>query len=342
VNVTVKVVEFQATKSRETGLSAFFRSTASQLGQAIDGAGEITTADLTFPPSTSAGLTVFLDRIFHSDGAIEMVLQALVDENKAYILSRPRVMVVVGGSHSVIATNSKIPYSNTVVVGSTVRQVTAFRDTGVTMDVQVPKVIDDDNDWYSNQDTYIQLVLSASVTKEGQRRTIALDDQLAGSSNADNLIQVPEMVTRRINTTVWVQNGQVLSIGGLYSNTGSKSQTSLPWLTQTEDVVLGVADRVLPVSSVGSPISSTLGSNSRQEDKRELIFLIKAEVWYPDPALSLAEEFATSDEEQKKRKPTELITDVIKEITDLPKGVADELSGDTRGKGIESDLKELK
>ena len=98
VNVAVKIVEFQTTTGVETGLSAYFkqRNTPRPYGRVSSGNGAITSADITFPNTTNAGLTVFLDKITTHYGDIEMVLQALVDQNRAYILSRPKVMVLVG------------------------------------------------------------------------------------------------------------------------------------------------------------------------------------------------------------------------------------------------------
>lgn len=123
VVVHVKIIEFQATKGVETGLSAFFKKlprtgpfgSVSTSGNAID------SADLTFPSSTAAGLSVFLDRISMNSGDIEVVLQALADDNKATILFRPRAMVMVGKDlpPSHITTSQMIPYETTQVVGNT-------------------------------------------------------------------------------------------------------------------------------------------------------------------------------------------------------------------------------
>ena len=84
------MVEFQTEKNVETGFSAFFsrRNKERLYGRVTSGNGAIRTADLTFPTDSGnrlEGLTVFLDNISTNYGDIEMVLQALVDENRAYI-----------------------------------------------------------------------------------------------------------------------------------------------------------------------------------------------------------------------------------------------------------------
>lgn len=283
VIVSVKIIEFQITKGVETGLSAFFLRTAKALpfGQVS----ALNMADLTFPTSSAAGITVFLDRIGIKEGQFEFILQALVDENRAFILSKPRAMVMVGETTpTIIQTTQQIPYENTVVVGSTAVQVTAFEDTGVTLEIMVPEIIDDDGDWTTRDDTYVRLDIKASVKEEGQRIVVALDDQLAGGSNfslARNAISVPEFISRRIDTHVWVRNGQVLMLGGLYRNSETKSNSTLPWLTQGENAVFGAVNRVVPGNIKARPLTSTLGSRSRSEGRRELVFMIKSEIWWP-------------------------------------------------------------
>lgn len=288
VIVSVKIIEFQATKGVETGFSAYFKRTVKHLpfGQVSS----INTADLTFPTGTAAGLTVFLDKITFNEGALELVIQALVDENKAFILSKPRAMVMVGEARpTVIQTTQQIPYENTVVVGSTAVQVTAFEDTGVSLEISVPEITDDDGNWNTRNDSYIRLDVKASVREEGQRIVVALDDQLAGGgafSEARNAITVPEFISRSIDTHVWVGDGQVLMLGGLYSNRESRSITTVPWLPKADDVISGAFDQVVGGGFAAAPLSTTLGNRDMRESRRELVFLIKSEVWRPSFTLS--------------------------------------------------------
>lgn len=288
VVVSVKIIEFQTTKGVETGLSAYFAKVAraQPFGQVSTSGSLINSADLTFPTSTAAGISVFLNRISLNEGEIEILLQALVDENRAFILSRPHAMIVVGEKiATIIKTTQEIPYESTVVVGNTAVQVTKFEPTGVTLQITVPDIIDDDGDWNTRDDTYVQLDVKASVQEEGQRIVIALDDQLAGgvdnNNRAQNLITVPEFISRSIATHVWVRVGQVLMLGGLYRNTESRNISTLPWLTQAEDMAVGFVENVVSGTLAASPLSATVGSRKTQEGRRELVFLIKAEAWRP-------------------------------------------------------------
>jgi len=323
VVVSVKIIEFQATKGVETGLSAFFSRLPSpapfgEVDQNDEGVG---TVDLTFPTSTAAGITVFLDRISIGDAELEVVLQALVDENRAFILSRPHAMVMVGeGEPTIIRTAGQIPYESTRVVGSTTIQITEFQDTGVTMSLRAPEVIDDDGNWETVDDTYIRLDVSAAVKEEGQRIVIALDDQLATTAESftegENAISVPEFISRSLTTHVWVREGQVLMLGGLYRNSESNSITSVPLLKQAEDAAQKVVGNVISGSLNGSPLTATIGNRDSEESRRELVFLIKAETWRP--GFSISDDLGFIQQEaNKRRSPTDVILEVTQDIAGI-------------------------
>ncbi len=284
VRVSVKIIEFQTGKDRETGLSAYFqrRNKERAFGRVTSGNGAISTADFTFPTDTASGISVFLDALRMSEGDVEVVLQALVAENRASILSRPQTLVMVGAAtDNIVKTTQKIPYENTKVVGVTAVQITDFRETGVTLSARCPEVIDDDGNTNTQGDTYIKLDLTATVNEEGQRITVALDDRAAGGifAQADNAIDVPEFVSRSVKTSVWVRHGQVLLLGGLHRSSVTKSLATMPWLMDGEDAVMGVVNEVLPASVPAHPLSSALGNRTNSESQRELVFMIKAELW---------------------------------------------------------------
>jgi Flp pilus assembly secretin CpaC len=323
VVVSVKIIEFQATKGVETGLSAYFSRLPRALpfGEVDQNDEGVGTVDLTFPTSTAAGITVFLDRISIGDAELEVVLQALVDENRAFILSRPHAMVMVGDRQpTVIRTNNRIPYESTRVVGSTTIQITEFQDTGVTLSLRAPEVIDDDGDWETEDDTYIRLDVYATVKEEGQRIVIALDDQLATTGDqfteAENAISVPEFISRSVTTHVWVRQGQVLMLGGLYRNSESKSIASVPVLNQVEDAAQRAIGGLLSGDLAGNPLTGTIGNRDTEESRRELVFLIKAETWRPGFAITDDLGFI-EQEANKRRSPTDVILEVTQDIAGL-------------------------
>ncbi len=332
VNVSVKVVEFQARKGVESGLSLFYarRNTIRPYGRVAtagvgSGNGAITTADLTFPTDAESAITVFLDKISTGNGEIEMVLQALADENNAFILSRPRVMVMVGESTPTeIKTVQENPYAKPTVVGTTVINATDFRDTGVTLWVWVRKVIDDDGDWQTTDDTYVQLYVVADVTERGQDEVIAFDPRFGASQQ----VSAPSFLSRRIDTKVWVRHGEVLVLGGLFRNQDLRTIDTVPWMSKAENVAVGVAERIVPGNFLGTPLSSTLGGRDVEEQRRELVFFIKSEIWRP--AYTVVDEFSLFDDEEapkERRKPTDIIEDVLEGISGTSENIVDGVSG---------------
>ncbi len=337
VTVTVKVVEFQATKGVETGLSAFYarRNEPKTYGRVSDGEGAISTADLTFPLDTEGAITVFLDRIRLSDGDLEFVLQGLVNENRAYILSRPKALVPVHEAvPTVIETVEENPYENPTVVGTTVVGTTDFRKTGVILKVQVPEVIDDDGDWTTTDDTFIHLAIYAEVKELGEDIVVAVDDRFIGA----NRVVAPSFVSRSMNTQVWVRHGQVLILGGLFRNRKFKSLDTVPGLSKAEDLAVGLVDRAVPGNLIGSPVSSTLGNRLTEESRRELVFFIKCEGWTPLYTVADESLFENGEEDKERIKPTDIIGDVIGGIAGIPEGIAEGIAGENADQGVESEL----
>jgi len=323
VIVSVKIIEFQATKGVETGLSAFLSkvSRPEPFGEVSTVDRGVTSLDLTFPTSSTRGITVFLDRISFNDFELELVIQALVDESRAFILSRPHAMVKVGEETPTrVETSQDIPFESTRVVGSTAVQITEFQTTGVVLNLNVPEIIDDDNDWDTVDDTYIRLNVDASVREEGSRIVVALDDQLAGGRDGfgegTHAITVPQFVSRAIKTEVWVRHGQVLILGGLFRNIETKSIATVPFFPQAEEALVGTAERVLSRSINAAPLTGTVGNRRLDDTRRELIFLIKAEAWRPSLTISDDLGFAPSEPDDR-RGPVDIITSVGQGVVNI-------------------------
>lgn len=345
VQVSVKVIEFQTSKDVETGLSAYFkqRMEPQPYGRAASGVGSISSADITFPASTTGGITVFLDRLVTKYGDIEVVLQGLVEQGRAFILSQPTALVPVAPASdaipTVIKTAQQIPYEDKQVFVYTPVSITAFKDTGVSLTIQALAVVDDDADPNTRGDTYIRLNLVATVKEEGQRITVALDESSSSGgvfNDSSNAIQVPEFVSREIKTEVWVRHGQVLMLGGLYRNTDEKDLSTLPWLPQGDRFMNGLIQRVVPFAVEPVPLSSSIGDNKTSDARRELAFLIKADV----PALIYDESTDLEEEENFMTRPTEVVTGVLKGLSQIPQGIAEGVTGENLDEDISTGLQE--
>ena len=331
VNVSVKIIEFQTDKNVETGLSAYFQHVAQEqdvYGHVIDAGRNATieSMDVSFPSSASA-LTVFVDRIHMGYGDLEIVLQGLVSQNRAFILSRPKAMVQVGQTvPTLIATTQDVPYEDTVVVGNIIYPTVAFRPTGVSFSVNALKVVDDDGIPRTLDDTYIQLKIVASVKERGASLKIASNLNVRGDLED---VEAPLFFNRMIDTTVWVRHGQVLILGGLYRNTKEKDLATLPWLTQTEDFTNSLIQRIIPFAVPQLPMAASVGNQKTGEGRRELVFLLKCELWRP--SYTVADEFGFEEmgeePEVEKKTATKVITNVIGGITDLPQDIVQGISG---------------
>jgi hypothetical protein len=259
-------------------------------------------------------------------------------------------MVPVGeATPTVIETVQQIPYEDTKVFGATVRQITSFRDAGVYLSVQAIEILDDDGDKRTTHDTFIHLKLIARVNEEGQRISVALDDSVnVGSSilnpNA-NEISVPELVSREITSEVWVPDGQVLIMGGLFRTNTNRTLTSAPFLTQAEDMVNSTAQRLLPFTP-DLPVGSGLGSRQEGESRRELVFLVRAERWIPSQTVpdefgfleEKKDEKAKDEDDKKKTKPTDVINNMLQGISRMPRGMAEGISGTDEEESIGKQL----
>ena len=246
-------------------------------------------------------------------------------------------MVAVGAAvPTIIKTTEDVSYENTVVVGATTTQTTAFRPTGVTLTVSALQVVDDDGNPATQEDVYIQLKLTAEINEEGERITVAIDDKNPSGTvftQTSNAITAPEFISRSIDTTVWVRQDQVLILGGLYRNTKNKNVASLPWLTQGENILNNLVEWVSPMDETPEvPLTSTLGNRAVKESRRELVFLLKADLWRKAYTVTQSEELY---EEEPAEGEAEGEEEIIrpKEPTHLFEGIIDSLTGEGQGVG---------
>ena len=81
---------------------------------------------------------------------------------------------------------------------------------------------------------------------------------------------------------------------------------------------------MIPGNFLVSPISPTIGSRSVSDGRRELVFLIKSEIWRP--AFTITDNHGFQEEkkekEKKKQSPTDVITDIVQGISEIPEGLA--------------------
>lgn len=137
-------------------------------------------------------------------------LQALLDtaqtQNKAQILSRPKIMSVTG-KKAKIQIGTKIPYttSTTLTEGGNTTENINFVDVGIILDV-TPTIHTDNGT--------VRMIVKPEVS-----------DAIGYAKNG-----APIISTRQTEATVEVKNGDTMVIGGLLTSEDGKDTTGVPLL----------------------------------------------------------------------------------------------------------------
>ena len=153
----------------------------------------------------TAGLSATLD----SAGDTRAILNLFYENKRAEIRSRPRLMVK-SGQQATIDVGSEVPTvssnsQSTAEFRSPVLQSISYRKTGVRLTVK-PVVHAS-----GHVDIEIEQELSEAQPNE--------------SSNIDS----PSVFNRKIQTTVTLQDGGSILLGGLISSTKSSGKGGVPW-----------------------------------------------------------------------------------------------------------------
>lgn len=156
----------------------------------------------------SAGLTY---RRIDNAGDTRLLLNALASNNRATILSSPRI-VARNGETATIQVGQEVPIitsqQTSPTTGSTgsVLQTVQYRTTGVILNVKPVIHSDDQVDLDVSQE-----VSSAQTTTTGVNTS-------------------PTFSTRRVQTKLSLKNGATVLLGGIISNNKSKGNAGIPFL----------------------------------------------------------------------------------------------------------------
>nr|WP_126540213.1 type IV pilus secretin PilQ [Aerosticca soli] len=208
--------------------------------------GNGTTTGTTFPsdgsglnvnlPSTTPGGSFAL-AILGANYAVDLELSAAQTEGRGEVISSPRV-ITANQQEAVIRQGQEIgyvTYQNSATGAANSGTATVqFKDA--VLELRVTPTITADNRVY----------LMINVKK----------DALAAFIDAPGSGKVPQIDTRELNTSVLVDNGQTVVLGGIYEVTKSNSTTKVP----------GLGD----IPGLGLLFRKT----SRQNDKAELLIFV--------------------------------------------------------------------
>jgi len=191
---------------------------------------------------------------FSNKSTISAALNALETQTKINVMSAPKLMVL-NNQTAALQVGDQVPVATQSAVGvvnpdSPIVNSIEYRDTGVILKV-TPRV---------NAGGLVLLDIAQEVSDVAQTDTSSINS--------------PTISTRRISTSIAVQDGQVIALGGLIRDTRSRGKSGLPLLSR------------IPI--VGSLL---FGRTNDTTVRTELLVLLKPRVVRtPDDAQAVTDE----------------------------------------------------
>lgn len=197
----------------------------------------------TITSGTSGGLSIgtagFNFRVFDSASTLRFVLNALASDNKATVLSSPRVLARNGETA-------------TIQVGQEVPIVTSQQSTGATNNTGTAQVLQT----IQYRNTGVILKVKPVIHSSDQIDLDVTQEVSAAQSTSTGVNNSPTFSTRKVDTKLTLRNGATVLLGGLISDETSRGSAGIPLLKD--------------IPGLGALFSTQSGSGAR----RELVVLI--------------------------------------------------------------------
>ncbi len=197
VLLITQVLEVSRDSSKELGVdwSDSLNFSAQEIGRPTELSGNIASAKDFFS----------IGRLERTPLQLAAIIGMLIDNNKAKILSNPRI-VTMSGEESSIFVGDRIPYEVTKITGGVSNTEVEFVEAGIRLLIK-PSIIEDD---------YVVVNVKPEVSSIYA---------WAGENG-----QYPWVRTREASASVKVRNGEPFIIGGLISEEERKGVSKLPLL----------------------------------------------------------------------------------------------------------------
>jgi type II secretory pathway component GspD/PulD (secretin) len=212
-------------------------------------------------------------------GDIRNVIHALQEKNNVEILASPRVMVVSGQTATIEAIE-EIPYreqTDTSQGGATAMTSTQFKNVGVKLNVGATLT----------DDRFILL----NVQTEQNVQT--------GISVAAGVTGIPIVDTRKIQSALLLEDGQILVIGGLRRKTTQKQTNQLPILGDLP--IIGFAFKATDTVQDNSELLVILSPHIYKGEKPADVEMEKFNEITQRPLLTIPEVIEKKQEEEKEK-----------------------------------------
>lgn len=246
VLVEASIIEITLTDDLRYGLEWFFKNNTPNSGKTSQGL-------LNFNDEGGIGPIIpgFSYAVVDAADTVRAVLNALATDSKINVISSPSLMVL-DNKTAEIRVGDQIPIrigSQTAVGGTSIESI-QYKDTGVLLQV-TPRV---------NAGGLVTMEISQEVTDVGP-----IEEQLEGNRR---------FLQRNIKSTVAIQGGETIVLGGLITENHTTTKSGVPVLYR------------IPV------IGNLFGSTSDENERRELVVLITPQVVENNQdAIDITEEF---------------------------------------------------
>jgi len=177
------------------------------------------------------GLDIFGRVLDVDSGQLFVTVQALAEQGKGEILSRPSI-VAIDGQEARIETGQIVPFLTRQITGTHETIISDQKSTGVQL-IVTPWVKQSDEGQY-----FVQLNVRPEVSFVSRRRE-------------EKGLLLPVVASRKTSTTVIVASGKTFIIGGLYRDNETRIRRGVPGLSS--------------IPLLGSLFSSTSHSTLKSE-----------------------------------------------------------------------------
>lgn len=270
VRARVRILEWQLNNQLDTGFT--FR----YLRDVDHASNNVAATDATFPKSTGRdGLNFFFDRIKLGPGETQLAIQALESTNRLKVLSEPVVTVNANSKlEAKFSSGREIPYETLRPSNGVLLSVTQFRETGITLTIKNVEVMEFQGD--PNQ-RYVKMDFHVNVSRPGQEVPVNVTPQR-------EVVTQFRVLSRDLTTGLFIPEHSPFIAGIIKNRIETENTSGIPFLSE------------IPV------VGAIFRSNDKKYMDTELIFMVTAEVLWPDnaplPAPAEEEEAEESDESE--------------------------------------------
>ncbi len=257
VHIEATIVEVLLKGKLKYGISWFFKGGVDGY-KSVGGVGGTTSGiDLTGGIKNLAN--GFNWSLIDSSGAVRAVLNAFANDSLVNVLSAPSVMVL-DNQEAMIQVGDEVPTltQRQGTEGNAVIESVSYRNTGIILKVK-PRV------------------------NPGGLVTMEISQEVSAVANTDVATNQPTIQTRKISSTVAVQSGQTVVLGGLIRDKRTNAQGGAPVLYK------------LPV------VGALFGETEKNSERVELVVVLTPRViTSAEDALHITEDFRTRMQGLKK------------------------------------------